>query len=286
MVQDTLQEFNDAIHDLFPKIVDTKYLATHAGGDLNASPTLQEIAEGLSDQLMPNIVTHVDHSKYHETEKFHEAGYDSLLTATIMLRLAAKIGAERAKQETAANASDISDGSFKSAQSTINNVDDIVRDGREKVVKPVPLPPVEEPADQSENEKKRKSKKKKDKKAKETDTRRFHTKNIFDSLRELRVNPEGDSSAAEEDDDALDFNTVEAGPSGAWAEEPDAAAAAASSWQNQVYVQDKTGWVPIEQSERHAMEIIPSFDSAFWNEFGNTLRVFGTEEMVLKIADW
>jgi poly(A)-specific ribonuclease len=53
-------------------------------------------------------------------------------------------------------------------------------------------------------------------------------------------------------------------------------------------VQDKTGWVPIEQSERHAMEMIPKLgkDSVFWKEFGNTLRVFGTEEAVLKIADW
>jgi poly(A)-specific ribonuclease len=286
VVQDTLQEFNDAIHDLFPKIIDTKYLATHAGGDLNASPTLQDIAESLSNQPLPNIVTHVDHSKYHETEKFHEAGYDSLLTATIMLRLAAKIGAERSKQETAAYMSDISDGSFQSAESTINDVDDVVRDGREKVDKPVPLPPVQQPVEQSENkQKKRKGKKKKGKKAEETDARRFHTKNIFDSLRELRVNPEGDSSAAEEEDDAFDSDKAEAGPSRAWDEEP-VAAVAASSWQNEVFVQDKSGWVPIEQSERHAMEMIPRFDSAFWNEFGNTLRVFGTEETVLKIANW
>ena len=52
---DTLQEFCVAIHDLFPKIVDTKYLATFTGGDLNVSPTLQEIAERLEKQKLPDI---------------------------------------------------------------------------------------------------------------------------------------------------------------------------------------------------------------------------------------
>lgn len=52
---DTLDGFCEAIHALFPKIIDTKYLATHAEGDLNASPTLQEIAEKLQDQPLPDI---------------------------------------------------------------------------------------------------------------------------------------------------------------------------------------------------------------------------------------
>jgi poly(A)-specific ribonuclease len=34
------------------------------------------------------------------------------------------------------------------------------------------------------------------------------------------------------------------------------------------------------------MELIPAFNSKFWDEFGNTLRVFGTEEAILHIADW
>jgi poly(A)-specific ribonuclease len=52
---ETLPEFCEAMHELFPRIVDTKYLATHDGGDLNASPTLQEIAEGLESQPLPDI---------------------------------------------------------------------------------------------------------------------------------------------------------------------------------------------------------------------------------------
>lgn len=52
---DTLDEFREAVHEIFPRIVDTKYLATHDGGDLNASPTLQDIAETLGTQELPDI---------------------------------------------------------------------------------------------------------------------------------------------------------------------------------------------------------------------------------------
>ena len=55
---DTLDGFCEALHEEFPRIIDTKWLATHAGGDLNVSPTLQEIAEGLEDQPLPEIGMH------------------------------------------------------------------------------------------------------------------------------------------------------------------------------------------------------------------------------------
>ena len=34
------------------------------------------------------------------------------------------------------------------------------------------------------------------------------------------------------------------------------------------------------------MEMIPAWDAEFWSEFGNTLRVYGTEEAVVRIATW
>lgn len=276
---DTLQGFRDAIHEEFPKIVDTKYLATHAGGDLNASPTLQEIAEGLSYQPLPAIVTHPDHSKYQEKEAFHEAGYDSLLTATIMIRLAAKLGAEREKQNPGSVAKP-----NHAAQPSNADLHDFVRDGREKVQNPVPLPPVDNFNSDAYVTGRQKRKQKKKAKSKETAERRFHTKNIFDNLRNMDLNSEdagGHSSPQSEP--AMDFDEAEA--TTAWEKQP---GAEAGSWENDIFVQDKSGWVPIEQSERHAMEMIPKFDdeTSFWKEFGNTLRVFGTQEAVLKIADW
>jgi len=230
----------------------------------------------LSRQPLPVIVTHPDHSKYQDTEAFHEAGYDSLLTATIMIRLAAKLGVQHEKEAEPAKPEEV----------TVANGDsnDFVRDGREKVAKPVPLPPVDGADSESKanGRQKRRKNRKKGKQFKEVEERRFHTKNIFDSLREMEINPEDDAESPD-DEPAMEFEDAEASASTSWEEKP---ATEAGSWENQVFVQDKTGWVPIEQSERHAMELIPKFDSEFWNEFGNTLRVFGTQEAVLKVADW
>jgi poly(A)-specific ribonuclease len=253
---------------------------------LNASPTLQEIAEGLSKQRLPRIATHSDHAKYQETEAFHEAGYDSLLTATIMIKLAAKLGTEKKKQAASTDLGAASEEDvMKSAKFVAEDVPDVVRDGQEKVAKPVPLPPIDQAAVevQPENKQKKRKNRKKSKTVKEAEVRRFHTKNIFDSLREMRTNPEdGTESSAAEEDAAVNFDDVEA--SATWDEAP---AAATGSWADEEFVQDKTGWVPIEQADRHAMEFIPKLDDAeFWTEYGNTLRVFGTEEAVLKIADW
>jgi poly(A)-specific ribonuclease len=233
----------------------------------------------LVKQPLPQIVTHADHSKYQETEAFHEAGYDSLLTATIMIRLAAKLGAEHKKQSHTAQANPVPANSKSAQVATNGDVQDFVRDGREKVLKPVALPPVENPESSITGRQKRKKNRKKSKASKEVEERRFHTNNIFNNLRDMRIDPEeAHDSASPESEPAMDFEDAEA-----CAEEP---VVEAGSWQNEVYVQDKTGWVPIEQTERHAMEMMPKFDEEFWAGFGNTLRVFGTEEKVLKIAEW
>jgi poly(A)-specific ribonuclease len=245
---------------LFPKIVDTKYLATHAEGDLNASPTLQEIAAGLANQPLPSIVTHPEHSKYQDKEAFHEAGYDSLLTATIMIRLAAKLGTASEKQSVQSDAAS----------------------GKTTFPKRLDGDVLHCPASTTSQQKRRKNRK--NKLSKETEQRRFHTKNMFDSLREMSINPQDDApdASSTESEAAIEFEDAEAST---WNEQP---AAEAGSWENDMYVQDKTGWVPIEQSERHAMELIPKLDdSKFWDEYGNTLRVFGTQEAVLRIAkEW
>ncbi|KAJ4363390.1 hypothetical protein N0V83_009683 [Neocucurbitaria cava] len=284
---ETLQGFQDAIHKLFPKIIDTKYLATHAEGDLNASPTLEEIAKGLSKQILPSIITDADHSKYQETEAFHEAGYDSLLTATIMLRLAAKLGAERGEQLPGRKQDARPDqDEFGPAKPLSEDAQDFIRDGREKVKEPVPLPPAEHPRQAESNSttsgsKRRGKGKKKSTESKQTTNQRFQTKNVFDYLRELTLNPEAENASSSADEDsAQPPGDVQPSTWDANQDEP------AGAWENDVFVQDKTGWVPIEQMQRQAMEFIPAFDSEFWQEFGNKLRVFGTQEAVLKIADW
>ncbi|PVI04428.1 CAF1-domain-containing protein [Periconia macrospinosa] len=249
---ESLEDFCKALHEIFPRIIDTKWLATFAEGDLNASPSLQEIAESIQEQPLPAIATHHEHSQYHDTTAYHEAGFDSLLTATIMLQISAKLHHERQlKAPTEAD----SDDSFKSALETQNP---FVLDGQEKVTEPIPIPPLSDPHGDSMTKKAKKKKKKNKKKAEEKSQKpstRFQTKNLFDNLQQLDLDPE-----------------VELEPDAPSPDEPDHA-----------------GCTPKEEMKklvRKPMELIPEFDSPFWTEFGNTLRIFGTEEAVLKIAQW
>lgn len=286
---DTLDEFCALLHVLFPKIIDTKYLATHAGGDLNASPTLEDIAKGVQAQPLPNIVTHEDHGKYNDTEAFHEAGYDSLLTATIMLRLAAKLGAERKSEEkTEQAASSVSTPTMQreslgdNAQLSTNVPEDFITDGREKVQHPVSVPPKStETADftTTNGKMKRKDKSKNREKEKMEGSGRFATKNVFENLKTLSLEDEPGTSPSDEEEE-LDHDTLAVDSSAA--EETEAN----GSWADEVFVQDQTGWVPIKKTERKKMEMIPGFEDSFWHDFGNRLRVFGTEEREMRIASW
>lgn len=88
---DTVEEFGSLIHELFPIIVDTKYMATHNCGDINPQSSLEQIAEKLAEQQKPSVITHEHHNKYNDTTAFHEAGYDSMLTAEVAVRLSAKL---------------------------------------------------------------------------------------------------------------------------------------------------------------------------------------------------
>ncbi|KAI9851225.1 MAG: hypothetical protein M1838_004237 [Thelocarpon superellum] len=90
---DTVEDFRYCLHDLFPLIIDTKYLATHQTIAANPKSSLQEIDEQLRSQAIPTIETAPDHSKYNLREVAHEAGYDSLLTAQVLIKLSTKLHA-------------------------------------------------------------------------------------------------------------------------------------------------------------------------------------------------
>ncbi|KAF2647293.1 CAF1-domain-containing protein [Lophiostoma macrostomum CBS 122681] len=274
----TLDEFSDAVHSIFPRIADTKYLATYNTGDLNASPTLQEIAEGLQSQQLPDIVTHADHSKYHDTTAFHEAGYDSLLTATILLRLSARISAETTPVTTLLAGEQDSDTdsklSFKTATEDTVPPPALI-DGREHVSAPVSLPPVVNSCSVAEPGKKRKNKKKRKSQPQPTSNSpptttssdsRFGSRNLFDALEES-IQSSSDIPSISHDDAQVDGT---------------------ADWRNQSPERYDKDWAPLPKIERKPMELIPSFDddSQFWNKFGNRLRIFGTEEKVLHIAEW
>ena len=94
------------------RVIDTKYLATHECGSINPKSSLDEIEEELRQQPLPVIgelsypsrhghvliwlaEVHDDHSKYLSHGSAHEAGYDSFLTATVLIRLSSKLNADR-----------------------------------------------------------------------------------------------------------------------------------------------------------------------------------------------
>lgn len=88
---DTVEEFSKTLHQHWPTVVDTKYMSTHNCGDINPVSSLEQIAQQLSDQKLPNIEVDKFHRKYDDVEAFHEAGYDSFLTAQVAVRLSAKL---------------------------------------------------------------------------------------------------------------------------------------------------------------------------------------------------
>ncbi|QIX00841.1 hypothetical protein AMS68_006358 [Peltaster fructicola] len=93
---DTVEEFSQALHSAWPTIIDTKYMATHNCGDISPASSLEEIAYQLRPRLGEDELDTVDedHNKYVEVDHFHEAGFDSLLTGQIAIRLSRKLDRE------------------------------------------------------------------------------------------------------------------------------------------------------------------------------------------------
>jgi len=92
----TVEEFTTEIHNRWPAIIDTKYMATHNCGDINPASSLEEIARQLAYPEVQLDVLDELHSKYKDVEVFHEAGFDSYLTAQVAVRLSMKLEHEGA----------------------------------------------------------------------------------------------------------------------------------------------------------------------------------------------
>ncbi|THC97826.1 hypothetical protein EYZ11_002679 [Aspergillus tanneri] len=73
---DRMEDFQTMAHSMFPVLVDTKYMATHECGSINPRSSLR---------------LHYQHNKYNFRKIEHEAGYDSLLTAQVFIKLSAQL---------------------------------------------------------------------------------------------------------------------------------------------------------------------------------------------------
>ncbi|PYH45618.1 CAF1 family ribonuclease [Aspergillus saccharolyticus JOP 1030-1] len=88
---DRVEDFQSMAHEMFPVLMDTKYMATHDCGSINPKSSLQELNDNLTAIPYPRITIHPRHSKYHTRGLDHEAGYDSLLTAQVFIKLSAQL---------------------------------------------------------------------------------------------------------------------------------------------------------------------------------------------------
>lgn len=85
-----IEDFKAAIRELFPVVIDTKYLATYDQSLTPATSSLVEINTALRD-VQSNIVLDTAHDKYLKDKPDHEAGYDSYITAQALIRLTTKL---------------------------------------------------------------------------------------------------------------------------------------------------------------------------------------------------
>ncbi|OJD24509.1 hypothetical protein ACJ73_04130 [Blastomyces percursus] len=69
-------------------------MATHNCSSVTPSSSLAEINDNLAKRKTPKIFIDLEHDKYLGEKPLHEAGYDSLLTAKILIRLAAELQGE------------------------------------------------------------------------------------------------------------------------------------------------------------------------------------------------
>lgn len=84
---ENFDDFKSMTNSLFPKILDTKYMASVAPlKELISNTALAEMEKILSKDTFPKI--HIENSQYStENEKLHEAGYDAYLTGCCYLKM-------------------------------------------------------------------------------------------------------------------------------------------------------------------------------------------------------
>jgi CAF1 family ribonuclease len=87
-----LEDFQELIREMFPAVVDTKYIASF--GESWQSTSLQEVEEKLPTEGVPRVEVPAEFDRYAIGQSLHEAGYDSLLTAKIAIKLSTKLEKE------------------------------------------------------------------------------------------------------------------------------------------------------------------------------------------------
>lgn len=284
---DTISEFRIRIHDLFPTIVDTKYLATHNCGNINPASSLEQIEETLRTQEIPVIHTHPHHTKYVNKEAFHEAGYDSLLTARVMILLSANLEAAGTYVPEAADirAMSPSDEDYDTAPEEMDDqslgegpdgngptpISDLkVGRGSTKQKTLNDLKTDVQAMADSAAPKSNKSKKKKNG-SRIPSSSRFATGTMFDALVDKDSSPERpilSTKVSHQKKSSLN---------------PTAPSFGSPSWITKRTSDLKAATASQQEKESEVQPLMPPFECDFWRVYANKLRVFGTVERFLDL---
>lgn len=92
---DTYTDFKELIHDLFPRLLDTKVLSQSSQfKDLIPSSVLSHMLETVSKEpfTMPEVIPVADRSYSTSDETYHEAGYDAYVTGLCFIAMSNYIG--------------------------------------------------------------------------------------------------------------------------------------------------------------------------------------------------
>lgn len=87
---DKLEDFQECVHALFPAVIDTKHIASF-GGKAFGDTSLSNVYRNISVEEYPKIEVASTFDRYEYVESYHEAGYDSLQTAKVLIKLSGAI---------------------------------------------------------------------------------------------------------------------------------------------------------------------------------------------------
>lgn len=216
---------------------------------------------------------------------FHEAGYDSLLTAEVAIRLSAKLEAQGSSiDEAAAVTTPEEGGGVKingvgadkaTSSDELTSTSSVVNGVKSLLLAPFKvLDPKGQSSDEDEDAPTtvttQKTKKKKGKKCTQAAVAggRFAHSTAFSSLQD-----------APSENDVLQFDDL---PTSDMVTANTDGATPASEVQDGPGIQ---GSRRPTKEERQSMKLMPRFDSDFWKVYGNKLRVFGSQEGVFVLQN-
>ncbi|KHJ32627.1 putative caf1 family ribonuclease [Erysiphe necator] len=120
-----VEDFRKEIHRLFPRVIDTKFLATHGLESKYIRSSLKEVLEPFLKVDNPLILLHQDHRFYGSSfGKDHEAGYDSWMTAELFVKLSAKLMTDQKMNGKTIKAEKLLNNHYETCQKIANNDDE------------------------------------------------------------------------------------------------------------------------------------------------------------------